>query len=173
MKNKAEQVNKNPFDMLLDWMAFIAGILLFAVTLIVSYAVTLRYLHIKPPIWVLQYTEYALLWITFLGAGWLQRLNGHIRIDTIITNLPKNIQSKLEIINSILGCIVVFIVFYFSLLHTNDLFSRGILEVKATNVPKYLIFCIIPFGSLVLLLQFMRDTWNKLKPGVKRAAVKR
>ena len=144
-------------------MAVLAGILLFAITLIVTYAVVLRDLNIRPPIWVLQYTEYGLLWITFLGAAWLQRLNGHIRIDTIIINLPKKIRSKLEIINNILGCLVTLIVFYFALLHTIDLFQRGILEVKATNVSKYLIFSIIPFGSLVLFLQFVRDTWKKIR----------
>lgn len=148
--------------MLLDWMSFLAGILLFAVTLVVTYAVILRYLQIRPPLWVLQYTEYALLWITFLGAAWLQRMDGHIRIDTVITNLPVKIRSKLEIINSILGCLVTFIIFYFALIHTIDLFHRGVLEIKATNVPKYLIFCIIPFGSLVLLLQFVRDTWKRI-----------
>lgn len=171
MERNAPQENKHLFDVLLDGMAFLAGVLLFAVTMIVTYAVTLRYLQIKPPIWVLQYTEYGLLWITFLGAAWLQRLDGHIRIDTIITNLPAKIQSKLEIINLILGCLVTLVIFYFGLLHTIDLFQRGILEVKATNVPKYLIFCIIPFGSLVLFLQFVRDTWNKLHQEIKDTIV--
>lgn len=143
-------------------MAVLAGILLFAITLMVTYAVTLRYLHMKPPIWVLQYTEYGLLWVTFLGAAWLQRLNGHIRIDTIINNLPVKIQSKIEIINYLMGCLVMGIVFYFALFHTIDLFQRDIMEVKATIVPKYMIFCIIPFGSLVLLVQFVRDTLNKI-----------
>jgi TRAP-type C4-dicarboxylate transport system permease small subunit len=168
MKTQGQQANKNLFDMLLDGMAFVAGILLLAITLIVTYAVILRYLQISPPIWVLQYTEYGLLWVTFLGAAWLQRLNGHIRIDTVITNLPEKIRSKLKVINNILGCLVMFIIFYFGALHTLDLFERGILEVKATNVSKYLIFCIIPFGSLVLFLQFVRDTWNSICQGMTR-----
>lgn len=168
MKTQEEQINKNLFDDLMDWMAFIAGVLLLAIALIVTYAAILRYLQIKPPIWVLQYTEYGLLWTTFLGAAWLQKNNGHICIDTFTNRLPINIRSKLEITNHILGCLVTIIIFYFSLIHTVDLFQRGILEVKATNVPKYLIFCIIPFGSLVLFVQFVRETWQKINREITR-----
>lgn len=168
MKIQDQGVTKSPFDVLLDWMAFLAGILLLTITLMVTYAVILRYIKIRPPIWVIQYTEYGLLWITFLGAAWLQRLNGHIRIDTIISNLPEKIQGKLEIINHILGCLVTLIVFYFGLFHTIDLFQRGILEVNTINVPKYIIFSIIPFGSLVLFVQFVRDTWTRIRRELAR-----
>lgn len=165
---QGQGVTKSPFDVLLDWMAFLAGILLLAITLMVTYAVILRYMNIRPPIWVVQYTEYGLLWITFLGAAWLQRLNGHIRIDTIIINLPEKIQGKLEILNHLLGCLITFTLFGFALFHTIDLFQRGILEVNTINVPKYIIFSVIPFGSLVLFVQFVRDTWTKIRRELAR-----
>ena len=163
MNIEEHQAGKNPFDRVLDWMAALAGILLLAITLIVTYSVVLRYLHVSPPIWVLQYTEYGLLWITFLGAAWLQRRDGHIRIDSVITHLPAKIRTRLEIFNLVLGCLVTLTVFYFALIHCFELFHREIMEVKATNVPKYFIFWIIPFGSLVLFLQFVRDAWNKFR----------
>ncbi|WP_300455446.1 TRAP transporter small permease [Desulfobacula sp.] len=162
MKTEKHSAGKNPFDKLLDGMAFLAGIMMLFITLMVTYAAVLRYMQVRPPLWVLQYTEYGLLWITFLGAAWLQRMDGHIRIDTVITNLPQTIRSKLEIINTIMGCLVTLTIFYFSFRHTIDLFQRNIMEISATNVSKYLIFCIIPFGSLVLFLQFIRDTWHKI-----------
>ena len=163
MNKEDHHAKRNFFDLILDSMAFLAGIILLAIILIVAYSVSLRYLQFKPPIWVLQYTEYGLLWITFLGAAWLLRIDGHIRIDTLISKLPERIQSKMEIVNDILGCIVTLTIFIFGCLHTLDLFQRGILEVKATNVHKYLIFWIIPFGSLILLLQFIRDTYKKIR----------
>jgi TRAP-type C4-dicarboxylate transport system permease small subunit len=162
MKTEKQPVSKHPFDRLLDGMAILAGLMMLAITLMVTYAAVLRYLQTRPPIWVLQFTEYGLLWITFLGAAWLQRQDGHIRIDTVITNLPRKIRSKLGIINSIMGCLVTLIIVYFSSLYTIDLFRRDIMDVSAINVSKYLIFCVIPFGSLVLFLQFVRDTWNKI-----------
>jgi C4-dicarboxylate transporter DctQ subunit len=163
MKTEEHQGGKTPFDRVLDWMAALASILLLAITLIVTYSAILRYLHLTPPIWVLQYTEYGLLWITFLGAAWLQRLDGHIRIDSVITHLPRRIRARLETFNLVLGCLVTLTVFCFALIHCFELFHRGIMEVKATNVPKYVVFCIIPFGSLVLFLQFVRDVWNRFR----------
>ena len=66
MKTEEHQGGKTPFDRVLDWMAALASILLLSITLIVTYSAILRYLHLTPPIWVLQYTEYGLLWITFM-----------------------------------------------------------------------------------------------------------
>ena len=163
MKTEEHQGGKTPFDRVLDWMAALASILLLAITLIVTYSAILRYLHLTPPIWVLQYTEYGLLWITFLGAAWLQRLDGHIRIDSVITHLPRRIRARLETFNLVLGCLVTLTVFCFALIHCFELFHRGIIEVKATNVPKYFFFCIIPFGSLVLFIQFVRDVRNRFR----------
>jgi len=160
METGRPQTKKNPFDSLIDAMAFVAGILLLAIAIIVTYAVVLRYLKMQPPIWVLQYTEYALLWITFLGAAWLQRKNGHICIDTFTANLSRGIRLKLDILISILGCLITAIIFYFGLVHTISLYSRGVLDVNAVNVPEYMVFCIIPFGSIILCLQFVRTTWQ-------------
>ena len=154
---------RSPFDVIIDTMAFLAGLLLLAMTLTVAYSVTLRYLHFKSPIWVLQYTEYALLWITFLGAAWLLKHDGHIRIDSVITRLSAAVRRKLEFFNDIIGALVTLIVFIFGALHTIDLFQRGILEVKGTNVEKYLIYWIVPLGGLMLSIQFIRRAVNKIK----------
>jgi len=162
MDAESSAEKRNIFDKILDAMAYLAGVVLILITLIVAFSVTIRYLQIRPPIWVLQFTEYGLLWITFLGAAWVLRLDGHIRIDTVISQLPKSVQNGLDVLNSILGCAVTLTIIYFGCLHTADLFQREILEVKAVNVSKYLVFFIIPFGSLLLFLQFLRDTWQKI-----------
>lgn len=154
---------KNIFDLVIESMAFMAGILLLLVTVFVSYAVVIRYLHFKPPIWVLQFTEYALLWITFLGAAWLLREGGHIRIDTVVSMLhPKRLR-KVEIIDSVLGFIICLIIFGFGTLHTIDLIQRGIMDVKGISVPKFVFFLIIPLGGLTLAIQFLRLFWGQFR----------
>ena len=154
---------KTVFDMIIDGMAFMAGILLLLVTFFVSYAVIVRYLHFRPPVWVLQYTEYALLWITFLGAAWLLREGGHIRIDTVMSMLNPRYFRRAEIMDNILGCIVCFAIFGFGTLHTMDLFHRGIMDVKGVSVPKFAFFLIIPLGGLTLTIQFARDFLRQVR----------
>jgi TRAP-type C4-dicarboxylate transport system permease small subunit len=150
-------------DMIMDGFAFLAGILLLLVTFFVSYSVVIRYIHLKPPIWILQYTEYALLWITFLGAAWLLRKGGHIRIDTVITRLGPKTQSIIEVIIAVLGFVVCIIIVWFGTEKTLEFYQRGILDVKAVIVPLYPLFLIIPLGGLLLLLQFGRNIYNRMK----------
>ncbi len=147
----------------MDGFAFFAGILLLLVTFFVSYGVILRYLHIKPPIWILQFTEYALLWITFLGAAWLLRKGGHIRIDTIITRLGPKTRGIIEVIVALLGFVVCIIIVWFGTEKTLEFYERGIMDVKGVTVPITPLFLIIPLGGFMLLLQFGRNIYNRLK----------
>ena len=167
MATRDSNMHKNGFDYIIEFMTYIAGIIIVVITFTVSCAAVVRYLGFRPPIWTLQFTEYALLWFTFLGAAWLLREGGHIRIDTIISRLQTKTQRKVEIINDILGLIVSVIIFWFGTLHTIDLFQRGIMEVKGTIVPKFPIFIIIPVGGLSLSIQFARQFLRKIrsKPG--------
>lgn len=158
-----ETDKKHIFDTIINAMAQLAGLLLVLMTLLITYAVVMRYLNLGTPIWVLQYVEYALLWITFLGAAWLLKRGGHIRIDTAISMLPPRFREKMEVVNDLLGCFVTLTVVYYGTKHTIDLYQRGVLEINATNVYKYLIFWIIPFGSLGLFLQFLRSALSKLR----------
>ena len=154
---------KSSFDFIIEFLAYLAGIILLAMTFFVTGAALVRYLGFRPPIWTLQFTEYALLWFTFLGAAWLLREGGHIRIDTVISRLYIKNRNKIEIINDVLGFIVCVIVFWFGTQHSIDLYQREIMEVKGTIVPKFPIFIIIPLGGLVLSIQFGRQFFQKIK----------
>ncbi len=145
------------YDRILGVTAFLSGALLMAVTIFVSWAVVMRYLNFNPPIWVIQYTEYALLWITFLGAAWLLREKGHIRIDTLVSRINPGIARWLEVFNDLIGLAISVVIFLIGSTNTWDLYSRGIQDVKAVTLPMYGLFAIIPFGGLLLLLQFLRD----------------
>jgi TRAP-type C4-dicarboxylate transport system permease small subunit len=149
----------------LDLTLFLSGLLLMLVTLFVSWAVVIRYLNYKPPVWVIQYTEYALLWITFLGTGWLLREKGHIRIDTLVSRLNPTAARWLEIFNDIVGLAVAVVIFWVGSTNTVDLYARGIADVKAVTLPMYALFAVIPFGGLMLLIQFVRDLVHHWKEG--------
>ena len=167
MATRDGKMRKNGFDFIIEFLTYMAGIIIVAVTFSVSCAAVVRYLGFRPPIWTLQFTEYALLWFTFLGAAWLLREGGHLRIDTIVSRLSPKTRRHVEIINDILGFIVSVIIFWFGTLHTIDLFQRGIMEVKGTIVPKFPLFLIIPLGGLTLSIQFVRQFFTKIrsKPG--------
>ena len=170
MAIRDDKVRKNAFDFILDCMTYFAGIIILAITFTVSIAAVVRYLGFRAPIWTLQYTEYGLLWFTFLGAAWLLREGGHIRIDTVLSRLYAPTRRKVDIINDILGFVVSVAIFWFGTLHTIDLYQRGIMEVKGVIVPKSPLFLIIPLGGLTLSIQFVRNFLKKFrsKPGQEK-----
>ena len=161
------KIRKNRFDFIIEFLASLAGMIIFAIAVIVTCTAVLRYAGFRPPAWTFQFTEYALLWFTFLGAAWLLREGGHIRIDTLISRLNQNRLRKVEIIDDILGFIVSAIIFWFGTLHAIDLYQRGVMEVKGVIFPKFPIFLIIPVGGLTLSIQFGRQFVKKIrsKPG--------
>jgi TRAP-type C4-dicarboxylate transport system permease small subunit len=163
------KISKNAFDLIIEFLAYLAGIIILVITFFVTISALIRYLGFRAPIWTLQYTEYGLLWFTFLGAAWLLREGGHIRIDTVLSRLYAPTRRKVDIINDILGFVVSVAIFWFGTLHTIDLYQRGIMEVKGVIVPKSPLFLIIPLGGLTLSIQFVRNFLKKIKskPGQK------
>ena len=157
------KLRKNGFDFIIEFLAYLAGIILLLITFVVTGSALIRYMGFRAPLWTLQYTEYGLLWFTFLGAAWLLREEGHIRIDTVISRLYAKTRRKVEIINDILGFIVSVAVFWFGTLHAIDLYQRGIMEVKGVIVPKFPVFLIIPLGGLALSIQFLRNFLKKIR----------
>ena len=57
-------------------MAGIAGVILVFICAAVCYTIGMRFLFRQTTIWIMQTTEYALLWIVFLGTTWLLRDKG-------------------------------------------------------------------------------------------------
>ncbi|MGD9042961.1 MAG: TRAP transporter small permease [Desulfobacterales bacterium] len=161
------KISKNAFDLIIEFLAYLAGIIILVITFFVTVSALIRYLGFRAPIWTLQYTEYGLLWFTFLGAAWLLREGGHIRIDTVLSRLYAPTRRKVDIINDILGFVVSVAIFWFGTIHTIDLYQRGIMEVKGVIVPKSPLFLIIPLGGLTLSIQFVRNFFKKIrsKPG--------
>lgn len=163
MANGDRKPRRNGLDFIIEFLAYLAGIIILALTFVVTGAALMRYMGFRAPIWTLQYTEYGLLWFTFLGAAWLLREEGHIKIDTIISRLYAKTRRKVEIIDDILGFIVSIAIFWFGTLHTIDLYQRGIMEVKGVTVLKFPIFLIIPLGGLALSIQFVRNFLKKIR----------
>ena len=61
----------------------------------------------------------------------------------------------LELFNDMVGLAIAIVIFWFGSTNTLDLYLRDIMDVKAVTLPMYALFAIIPFGGLLLLLQFL------------------
>ncbi len=156
------------FDKLLDVMAGCAAVILVFITAAVCYTIFMRFLFNQTTIWIIPMTEYALLWIVFLGTTWLLREAGHITTDIIYVHLNESAKKILDGIMSVVGGLTCALLVYLGIVHLSDCLIHGVTDVRAITIPKSAVFIVIPIGSILLTIQFFRMAWSKLVTGEER-----
>ena len=138
----------------LFWMG--GGLLVFA-TIGTCVDVVLRYSVNRPISWMLEITEYIMLYIPFLGAAFVLKENGHIRIDLVLTFLGERSRGWLNVVTSSVGGVVMLIYTWFGAQVTLDYIQRGVPSLESLRTPMFLILMIIPIGGLFFSIQFFRQ----------------
>jgi TRAP-type C4-dicarboxylate transport system permease small subunit len=147
-------------DKLLDGvnsvLAFLAGLLLIFVTVSICVSIMLRALDMQSPLWSVQFNEYSLLWITFLGAPWLLRRGGHVSLDIITRRLSERGAMIMRRVHALLGLGVCGVLSWITIRVTWDHYLRQVMDVRAVDVPKHLILAVVAVGFVLLTLEFLR-----------------
>jgi C4-dicarboxylate transporter DctQ subunit len=145
------------FDLVLDAAAAVAAALLVTMTLVITWSVFSRKWFGDPWSWNLEFSEYALLAVSFLGAAWTLRRGAHVQVDLLVNGLPSRIQQALFRLNQLLGLVVCAILAWYSAQGTADALREGQMLIKALTVPKWATMLVIPIGLVLLALQFARN----------------
>lgn len=150
------------FDRTIDALAVGAAVLIGYLILSVTVAIILRGLRVGV-VWLFETTEYSLLWLTFLGAAWVLRGEGHVKMDLLLTRLNPKAQTTLNIITSIIGALICLTLTWFGVKVTWDNFQSGYFLHTVMAPPIYPILTVIPIGSFLLFIQFLRRTHSYLR----------
>jgi C4-dicarboxylate transporter, DctQ subunit len=145
------------FDRILVILFWVAGGLLLFVTIGTCVDVFFRYSFNRPIHWMMEITQYTMLYIPFLGAGLVLKENGHVRIDLVLTFLGDRTRGWLNLITSLVGGMVMLMYTWFGAQVTLDYFQRGVPSLESLRTPMYLILMIIPIGSFFFSVQFFRQ----------------
>ena len=136
-------------------LVVVAGLLLLFITFSICTSIALRTLNMNVPLWSVQFNEYSLLWITFLGGAWLLRRGRHVSLDILSRRLKNRALGILNSIHAILGSLVCGALTWICGVVVWDHFQRGVIDVRAVDVPKHWILVIVFVGFLLLFLEFM------------------
>ena len=150
------------FDRLLDILMVLAIIILVFGWLSVCFEVIMRYFVGKPQIWVIEFVEYSLLYICFLGAPWLLRQDGHVKVDVLLNRLNPRNQALLNTITSGLATILWLLLTWYTAGTTLKAFQMGYYTATILEVPKAPLYAVMPLGSFLLFVQFSRRTYGYL-----------
>lgn len=144
-------------DRMITACAGFGSALIVGVMVIVSLEVVMRYFFHKPQIWVVEISEYVLVWSTFLGAAWVLKDEGHVQVDILYQTLNSKTRAWLGVFSSVLGVFVSLVFIIFGTRLTWGMCITLEADPKSQiGMPKGPLLAIIPFCSVLLLIQFIR-----------------
>lgn len=158
------------FDGAVNGGFFIATALIIFIMLAITFDVITRYTG-HPQIWTVEVTEYTLLYICFLGTAWVLKQGGHVKVDLLTNRLNSRTQALLGIIGSVIGIVTSLVLVIYGSVVTWDYFLAGQFQNTHLMPPSAPLYAVIPIGSLLLLIQFIRTTYdcvNKCKEPLRR-----
>ncbi|WP_447956287.1 TRAP transporter small permease [Vreelandella sp. EE7] len=141
---------------LLNGMALLAAIMLVWLMVAVVLSVVIRNLGLQPSAWFFLSTEYAMFYLTLLGAPWLVRQKGHVHIELLTSILPPPLLNILSRAVALV-CVLVSLVLAWKGL---DLFllniERSDYDVRAFFVPKWILTSVFPVSFTLMAVEFGR-----------------
>jgi len=143
------------FDRIIDIMAFISGVISILVMILICYLVVMRYIFSNPPGWVLELCEYLLVYICFLGAPWLLKRDGHVKVDIVFRAFPSAWKRVMRLATDIIGSMACFLLAGLSGWVTWANFQKGFMTMQTLTMPRWVLFVVIPVGFLFLAIQFI------------------
>ena len=154
------------FDRTIDMVFYVASGLSLVIFFSTCIEIFMRFFLNRPQIWSVEVTEYTMLYITFLGTAWLLRKEEHVKIDLIFIFLNPKSKALLNSITSILGVIVGSVLVFYGAWSTWLHYQKELYTFTAMELLKWPFLIIIPFGGLLLLIQFVRRAyayWKEFK----------
>jgi TRAP-type C4-dicarboxylate transport system permease small subunit len=148
---------------LLDGLGYLAVVLMAALTVAVVYEVGARYVFNRPTVWAVDFTEYALLYVTFIGAAWALRDHAHIRIEMVVERLGRRPQLSLGALVSLVGAGVSAVLMWQGAEVTWEAYANNQAMLKAWRVPRWVLILPIFLGSLLLAIEFLRQAWGSFR----------
>ena len=133
-------------------MAILAAVLIAVMIAAITAEVLLRTLRLGAIPGVLEATEYALYFSTFLAAPRLYAHAEHIRVDVLIDRLPMNATRRLDIGVSILVIIVSGVFFVYGVRVFWQSFSAGTKIFKDVVLMQWWIDWALPLAFLSIAL---------------------
>jgi len=143
--------------------AWASQMVLFAAVVIIFYDVVMRYIFNSPTAWVLEISEYMLVFIAIAGAADVQRKKTHIKMDFFYNKFALNVRRYLDIIIHMTTALFVFLVFMASCQMTLIAYHYGSRSNSLLGTTMFIPYAIIPFGMGLFLMQTIVDLVESIK----------
>lgn len=144
------------FDVILNTLAVIAGIILVSMMLLTVTKVGMRVLMNHGILGIDQISGIMMVYMTFLGAAWVLRKDGHVTVDLIVSIVPPRVRKVMNVTASLIGAVTCFAVTWFGTNAVMLSLSRRVLVAAELEIPRAVNLVVIPLGCFLLGIEFLR-----------------
>jgi TRAP-type transport system small permease protein len=143
------------FGRLLDALAVVAALTLFAMVIVVTGDILLRNLFNSGFVWSNEVSEYALYLMTLLTAPWLLRRGQHVRLDLVLTAMPSRAAWLLEAAGDVIGFVVCVLMIRYGTMMTFEAARLNSITIKNLTFPEWWLLAPLPLIFLLLAIEFI------------------
>jgi C4-dicarboxylate transporter DctQ subunit len=151
------------YNLCVDYLFYIACVLVIMLMLVVVADATLRYTVKGVITWAFDASEYSLPYMTFLATTWLLRKDGHVKLDVLINALKSKSQAYLNFIATIILVLTCIMLVIYGITTTIDNIQNNVMSVKSYSIPMFIFIIIIPIGSFLLLIQALKKLYHSFR----------
>jgi len=114
-----------------------------------------------PLAWTEELSMFCLNWLCYFGASLAIVYRRHMRVDIVVSYLPKRTQQILDIIANI-----IFIIFAVVVIKQNYIlmarYLRGKQLAAATRIPKWIAYAGVPTAFGLMIIRLVQDTVKRV-----------
>lgn len=130
-------------------IALLAGLVVLAITLLISYDVGMRYLFDSPQLFVDELAGFLQVFVIFAGLGYTFLTGNHVRVDLLTSHLAPARRARLRVVSLIAGLAVIVVATWVT---ASSAYTAFVYERVSTVelYPLWMPMVAIPAGLLLL-----------------------
>ena len=121
--------------------------------------VVARYMFNHPFPWAEEFSRYAFIWLSFLGAALCTKHGRHIIIDGFVKALPFRAEKMINILVSVMVIGLAYVMIYYGWI----LCTNATQPTATLKVPQYFVYISVPFSGFMIFLYTLRDIRNDFR----------
>lgn len=138
-------------------LGVLAALLLLSAVLSVTHMVFVRYALNQSTVWQTEYTAYAVVAATFLGAPWTLIVKGHVNVDLLQISVPPGPRVVLEMLAGLASLVFVLLLTYAAWLYIEEAWVNSWRSETVWGIPLWRPVLPMLVGSGWLALQYVAE----------------
>lgn len=135
------------------WLSYTA---LTVMMILTSFDAISRYVFKQSITGAYEVTEmYLMVILVFLSLSYVQKVDGHIRLDILFERLPQRFRDYFNIFFYALGSVFFFFIGYQGLLMTMNAWKNNLIASGLIDLPLWLSYIWIPIGSFLITVRLL------------------